>query len=191
LRLHAWEDRPQRSFLKDNRGCSATFLSQEHGSSGCPGLQRVLSLATWSLAEPFPSAARSLTRATATHRELTRIAPDLSSDDRLREAIQCHELEAGLLPPSLSELRRTSRRFAPRNDERKISDSTVQQRRDARLLSRGAIASGFCKDIALDIEEGAGKAGRWPRPWPACKQKAGGSHGRSGRSIPALPARWF
>jgi hypothetical protein len=38
---------------------------------------------------------------------------------------------------------------APRNDESKISDSTAGRRRDARLPSRGAIASGFCNDIAL------------------------------------------
>ena len=37
--------------------------------------------------------------------------------------------------------------------------------------------------------EGAGKAGRWPRPWPACEKNAGGRYHRSGRTRPALPAR--
>ncbi len=40
-------------------------------------------------------------------------------------------------------------------------------------------------------EEGAGKAGRWPRPWPACSKKAGGSHHRSGRNTrPSLRDGW-
>src|SRR5579872_7157210 len=30
--------------------------------------------------------------------------------------------------------------------------------------------------------EGAGNAGRWPSPWPACRKKAGGSHHRSSRT---------
>ncbi len=38
--------------------------------------------------------------------------------------------------------------------------------------------------------ESAGKAGRWPHPWPACRKKAGGSHHRFSRNVPALPARW-
>ena len=39
--------------------------------------------------------------------------------------------------------------------------------------------------------EGAGKAGSSPPPWPPATKKAGGSHHRFGRDIPALPARWF
>src|SRR3569833_654293 len=56
-------------------------------------------------------------------------------------------------------------------------------------------AAGFAwvvGDIAALLNsEGAGKAGRWPRPWPACRKKAGGSHHRSGLTRPAFPARWF
>ncbi len=39
--------------------------------------------------------------------------------------------------------------------------------------------------------EGTGNAGSWPPPWPACRKKAGGSHHRFSRDIPAFPARWF
>ncbi len=53
-----------------------------------------------------------------------------------------------------------------------------------RRLAPGAFASD-----PPSKEEGAGKAGRWPRPWPACSKKAGGSHHRSGRERPAFPAR--
>ncbi len=42
-----------------------------------------------------------------------------------------------------------------------------------------------------DQAEGAGNAGSWPPPWPACRKKAGGSHHRFSRDIPAFPARWF
>ena len=42
---------------------------------------------------------------------------ECAPDDRLREGIHVPALlRHGLLPPSLRELRRTSRRFAPRND---------------------------------------------------------------------------
>jgi hypothetical protein len=45
--------------------------------------------------------------------------------------------------------------------------------------------------VALIKTEGTGNAGRWPHPWPACRKKAGGSHHRFSRDIPAFPARWF
>jgi len=43
-----------------------------------------------------------------------------------------------------------------------------------RPQSRGAFRARAVAGIALENEEGAGKAGCWPHPWPACKQKAGG-----------------
>src|SRR5258708_13402682 len=40
--------------------------------------------------------------------------------------------------------------------------------------SRGAFRVRAVASIALESREGAGKAGCWPHPWPACKQQAGG-----------------
>src|SRR5450432_342209 len=40
--------------------------------------------------------------------------------------------------------------------------------------SRGAFRVRAVASVALEKREGAGKAGCWPHPWPACKQKAGG-----------------
>ena len=62
---------------------------------------------------------------------------------------------------------------------------------DKSQRSRGATGVRVLLDFTLRIEEGAGKAGRWPRPWPASNKKAGGSHHRFGRGDPALPAQWL
>jgi hypothetical protein len=54
-------------------------------------------------------------------------------------------------------------------------------RRHASSLSR-RIAPEFVQEFtALIKHKGAGKAGRWPRPWPPCEQKARGRNHRSGR----------
>jgi hypothetical protein len=44
----------------------------------------------------------------------------------------------------------------------------------SRPPSRGAFRVRAVAKIALENREGAGKAGCWPHPWSACKQKAGG-----------------
>jgi hypothetical protein len=53
------------------------------------------------------------------------------------------------------------------------SNSQVAQSR-IRPHSRGAFCVRAVAGIALEKREGAGKAGCWPHPWSACKQKAGG-----------------
>ena len=40
------------------------------------------------------------------------------------------------------------------------------------------MASESCLGPPSTFDKGAGNAGSWPPPWPACKQKAGGSHHR-------------
>jgi hypothetical protein len=47
------------------------------------------------------------------------------------------------------------------------------------------------KNVTLIKTEGAGNAGRWPHPWPACEKNAGGRYHRFSRDIPAFPARWL
>ena len=49
--------------------------------------------------------------------------------------------------------------------------------------SRGAIAPELCISGTLQKSEGAGNAGRRPRPWPASKQKAGGRYHRFSQII--------
>ena len=43
---------------------------------------------------------------------------------------------------------------------------------DKSQRSRGATGVRVLLDFTLRIEEGAGKAGRWPRPWPASNKKS-------------------
>src|SRR5882724_1067319 len=40
-------------------------------------------------------------------------------------------------------------------------------------------------------EEGAGNAGRWPHPWPACNKKSRRQSPQVRPDQPAFPARWF
>ena len=66
---------------------------------------------------------------------------------------------------------------APGHPSRNLATppATAQSRRgaiaDMHHRPRGADASELCGNIALFDSEGAGKAGRWPRPWPACRKK--------------------
>jgi hypothetical protein len=57
------------------------------------------------------------------------------------------------------------------------------------IISRGAWRPSCASGPPSNQMEGAGKAGRWPRPWPACEKNAGGRYHRSGRTRPALPAQ--
>src|SRR5258706_1077972 len=66
------------------------------------------------------------------------------------------------------------RRYAPRNDGAKISDSIVKQREDVSPRSRGAIRPSFASHSTLLEAEGAGKAGCRLHPWVPCKKKHGG-----------------
>ncbi|MGY4306454.1 hypothetical protein ACVIJ6_003697 [Bradyrhizobium sp. USDA 4369] len=84
--------------------------------------------------------------------------------------------------------RRVSNREAPAAPDSRRARLNVSPRPCA-IISRGASRPSFRIRFALITKEGAGKAGRRPRPWPACSKKAGGSHHRSGRARPAFPAR--
>jgi hypothetical protein len=83
------------------------------------------------------------------------------------EAIQGHAYDSGLL------------RFA-RNDG---ADQ------DTHLHSRGTKCPSCWKQVALEMTEGAGKAGCPPHPWSACRKKARGRTTGTGGS--AFPAQWF
>src|SRR5258706_9375256 len=65
------------------------------------------------------------------------------------------------------------RRYAPRNDGAKISDSIVKQREDVSPRSRGAIRPSFASHSTLLEAEGAGKAGCRLHPWVPCKKSTG------------------
>src|SRR6185437_8277074 len=43
----------------------------------------------------------------------------------------------------------------------------------------------------LQKTEGAGNAGCWPHPWPACNKKRRRQSPQVSRNSPAFPARWF
>ncbi len=48
-------------------------------------------------------------------------------------------------------------------------------------------ASELCWSTALAKRKGAGKAGRWPRPWPACRKKSRRQSPQVGPKTPGLP----
>jgi hypothetical protein len=50
-------------------------------------------------------------------------------------------------------------------------------------------ARGDCQRCP-SIAEGAGNAGRWPRPWPACNKKRRRQSPQVQPNRPAFPARW-
>ena len=76
----------------------------------------------------------------------------------------------GTLPPSLVELRRTSR-FAHPTAPWQISDSIFKQREDVRSRSRGIECPEVCLTFHPPRKEGAGKAGRRLHP-RSCAQEA-------------------
>jgi hypothetical protein len=81
----------------------------------------------------------------------------------------CRQLKTGLVPHTLhcpSAATPAIPLFKRQTAER-ISENV-------RPHSRGAFCVRAVESIALENREGAGKAGCWPHPWPACKQKAGG-----------------
>jgi hypothetical protein len=81
-----------------------------------------------------------------------------------KQSIAPRKRRDGLLPPSLAELRRTSRRFAPRNDGLDIA-----------LPSRGMICPKLCMNIVPPNIEGAGNTGYalYPRSRvPICAKRA-------------------
>jgi hypothetical protein len=69
--------------------------------------------------------------------------------------------------------RRSNASFAIHLSKSQSPKSQIAQSR-VRPHSRGAFRVRAVRNIALDNREGAGKAGCWPHPWSACKQKAGG-----------------
>jgi len=64
------------------------------------------------------------------------------------------------------------RRLAAHATTPSISDSTVKQPKDARSSCRGAIAPGFCKDIALDVERGRREGRALAAPVARLQQKS-------------------
>jgi hypothetical protein len=81
-----------------------------------------------------------------------------------KQSIAPRKRRDGLLPPSLAELRRTRRRFAPRNDGLDIA-----------LPSRGMICPKLCMNIVPPNIEGAGNAGYALHPRsrvPICAKRA-------------------
>jgi hypothetical protein len=116
-------------------------------------------------------------------------------DDRLREAIDRSPTgRNGLLPPSLSELRRTpspaklaeqaekGRRFAPRNDGK-----------HALAFPRQVFARGVPSHCPSEPQRAQGKPGADCARSPVCEQcyrKAHGLNHRYSRDIPAFPAQW-
>src|SRR5690349_22910715 len=80
-------------------------------------------------------------------------------------------------------------RFSCRPSAETISKS-ARHASHLRLRSRGAFRPGFQDVIALLRSEGAGKAGRWPRPWPACRKKCRRQSPQVWPKRPAFPARW-
>jgi hypothetical protein len=78
--------------------------------------------------------------------------------------------------------RRVSNREAPAAPDSRRARLNVSPRPYA-IISRGASRPSFRIRFALITKEGAGKAGRRPRPWPACSTKS------RRQSRPAFPAR--
>src|SRR5690242_21474663 len=59
-----------------------------------------------------------------------------------------------------------------RNDARiSVPIQPFKQLEGTAAHSRGTTCPSLASNITLKIEEGAGNAGSWPPPWPACKQK--------------------
>jgi len=60
-----------------------------------------------------------------------------------------------------------------------------------RQYSRGANRARVMQRTALESRRAQGRPGAGRARGPPANKKAGGRHHRSGRSIPAFPARWF
>jgi hypothetical protein len=71
---------------------------------------------------------------------------------------------------------------APRNDDPETARLRVLAACFARVVHHSH---------TLDIKEGAGKAGRSPRPWPASNKKSWRQLPQVRPRNPAFPARWF
>ena len=69
---------------------------------------------------------------------------------------------------------------APRNDVAKTYVRLPAAHR-ARVLQTETLRN----------REGAGKTGRWPRPWPACNKESRRQSPQVWPKLPAFPARWF
>jgi hypothetical protein len=57
--------------------------------------------------------------------------------------------------------------------------------------SRGAFRVRVLGMTCPRDDEGAGNAGRWPHPWPACRKNSRRQSPQVSRDIPAFPARWL
>src|SRR5690242_5180814 len=76
-----------------------------------------------------------------------------------------------------------------------MTAESVATRHTPYSASLCALAARFAPERLLcsdpHNEEGAGNAGCWPHPWPACRKKAGGSHHRFSRDIRHSPRDSF
>ena len=91
--------------------------------------------------------------------------------------------KTGLLPPSLAELRRTSRRYAPRNDAAMSADSNFKQLIHVRVLA--ARSARVVQDL-FPRKEGAGNAGCALHPRsrvPICTGKSTHEHTGSAEAV--------
>ena len=82
--------------------------------------------------------------------------------------------------------RRVSNREAPAAPDSRRARLNVSPRPYA-IISRGASRPSFRIRFALITKEGAGKAGRWPRPWPACSKKSRRQSPQVWPGTPGLP----
>jgi hypothetical protein len=82
--------------------------------------------------------------------------------------------------------RRVSNREAPAAPDSRRARLNVSPRPYA-IISRGASRPSFRIRFALITKEGAGKAGRRPRPWPACSKKSRRQSPQVWPGTPGLP----
>ena len=60
----------------------------------------------------------------------------------------------------------------------------------AHRFSRRGLARALRTGLSLRKQEGAGKVGSWPLPWPACRKKSRRQSPQVRPTLPAFPARW-
>jgi len=80
-------------------------------------------------------------------------------------------------------------RIKPPHPTSRFTSQTALGRMTTR--SRGGVRPSSAIDVAPEQREGAGNAGCWPHPWPACRKKAGGSHHRFSRNNRHSPRDGF
>ncbi len=142
------------------------------------------------IALPSPAvAAHRLSRQGKPGSRARSAAPHLRHcEERSDEAIQSPTLAPGLLRCARNDARgRRSTREA-RTTSADAPYATL--RTNPRDLAAPS-ARAMCHSHRPLLTEGAGKAGRWPRPWPACRKESRRQSPQVWPKHPALPARWL